>query len=435
MPGANGLFEIEVTPSNNIDNEVTCAEEDSGVRRPTRIAFRDVTSNMPQRGQRLQRSSRDSKDSDVDSPCSSPSDAPISATSTRRMLRRSQSQNVSFNSRASAKAIFAKNSLSYDPHSWYATYRAVYRTLLHDSFLLAPWVTLTLYSAVIAIAAEGFGWEHSLATVPQISIGIGGTMALLLTFRLNVCYNRWWEGRQLWGVAVTSSRTILMRLLALGGEEAFQQYNAEGHTDHNAVSPRTAAGYCLVFAFCLRKHMMGERFKTADATTGLARLLTKSQLQNVAHATHPPLHALRSLRRTLDKLIDVAHRHSEAKGARSTQALEIALMKPADDLVMMLAGCERLCNTPCPAGYVGVLRMVIIVFLLMMPNILLFLKWYMIPLCSVTSFAILAVEEVAMHIEQPFGTDEDDLPLDAYCLTIEADLLALIDEHVDESIA
>ena len=53
-------------------------------------------------------------------------------------------------------------------------------------------------------------------------------MALLLTFRLNVCYNRWWEGRQLWGVAVTSSRTILMRLLALGGEEAFQQYNAEG---------------------------------------------------------------------------------------------------------------------------------------------------------------------------------------------------------------
>ena len=65
----------------------------------------------------------------------------------------------------------------------------------------------------------------------------------------------------------------------------------------------------------------------------------------------------------------------------------------------------------------------------------LYLYRYMIPLCSVTSFAILAVEEVAMHIEQPFGTEEDDLPLDAYCLTIEADLLALIDEHVDESIA
>ena len=48
---------------------------------------------------------------------------------------------------------------------------------------------------------------------------------------------------------------------------------------------------------------------------------------------------------------------------------------------------------------------------------------------AVTAFAILAVEEVAMHIEQPFGSDDDDLPIEAYCLSLEADLLAMLDEE------
>ena len=97
----------------------------------------------------------------------------------------------------------------------------------------------------------------------------------------------------------------------------------------------------------------------------------------------------------------------------------------------MLAGCERLVGTPCPAGYVGVLRMVLLFFLFILPNVLLDeLGWWMIPTASVTSFAILAVEEVAMHIEQPFGTDDDDLPLEAYCLNLLADMLALLDEEV-----
>ena len=117
-------------------------------------------------------------------------------------------------------------------------------------------------------------------------------------------------------------------------------------------------------------------------------------------------------------------------------ALELALIQPMQDLHSMLAGCERLVTTPCPAGYVGVLRMVIIFFLLILPNILLDeLHWWMVPVASITSFAILAVEEVAMHIEQPFGTDDDDLPLEAYNLNLLADVLALIDDEVPQEIA
>jgi len=451
VPRAPTLFEIEASPV-GADNDVITVAEDSvegfGERRkPGRIARNDSCDGVTSSTERptlqrtrpnLERATRFSEEtSNGESPGPSPADrqpSSLSQSPSRRKLIRSQSQNVSFNSRASAKAIFAKNSLNYDPHSWYATFRAVCRTLLHDSFLLFPWIMLTVYALVIAIMAEVFGWEQTLETVPDVSIGIGGTMALLLTFRLNVCYNRWWEGRQLWGVAVTSSRSILMRLLAEGGDY-FVDCQTNGRTDPHAPSPRTAAGYCLIFAFSLRKHMMGGRFKTADATTGLARLLTKGQLANVAHAAHPPLHALRSLRLCLNKLIAIAHQRSLRESTKATIGLESSLNKHADDLVMMLAGCERLCNTPCPAGYVGVLRLVMIAFLMMMPNILLFLKWYMIPVTSVTAFAILAVEEVAMHIEQPFGTDEDDLPLDAYCLTIEADLLALIDTDVDSSLA
>ena len=56
----------------------------------------------------------------------------------------------------------------------------------------------------------------------------------------------------------------------------------------------------------------------------------------------------------------------------------------------MLAGCERLVGTPCPAGYVGVLRMVLLVFLTILPNVLLSdLGWLMVPMCSITAFATL----------------------------------------------
>jgi len=328
-----------------------------------------------------------------------------------------------------------KNSLSYDPHSWFATFRAVARTLIFDSFLLRPWALLTIYAIIIAIFAEAFGWEAQLLLVPQVSIGIGGTMALLLTFRLNVCYNRWWEGRALWGVALTSARTLVMRLVAEEEDYFVEPATPDSVPDPLAPSPRTVAGYVLVFAYSLRKHMMGQRFSATKTTIGLTRLLTKGQLGNIEHAVHQPLHTLRCLHLTINKLLAVAHRRSLRDSSRPTYGLERALTKPVEDLVAMLAGCERLVNTPCPAGYVGVLRLVMLAFLLMMPNILLFLQWLMIPVVSLTSFAILAVEEVAMHIEQPFGTDEDDLPLDAYCLTIEADILALIDEPVDKSLA
>jgi len=388
-----------------------------------------------------ERSDSDLKEESMSSVTSSTSPrASLNGDKRGLLKRQSTVARLSFSSRSSAREIMARNSLSYNTKSWRESFKIVFNTFYNDSFLLIPWALISSYSVVVAIIGEALEQEVHFIAPTSISMGVVGSMALLLAFRLNVCYNRWWEGRNLWGVAITASRGIVTRLLA-EGEDYFVEVPPTAGADSpsqpeptspNAVTPKMAAGYCVGFVFVLRKHLLGERLDPDAVPPGLMRLLNHEQLQNLARAQHPPLHALHCLRFSLSRLSRMARRAQQSiDGGGGAVALEMALLQPTQEMHMMLAGCERLVSTPCPAGYVGVLRMVLIFFLLTTPHVLLHeLGYWMIPVASVTTFAILAVEACAMAIEQPFGTDDDDLPLEAYCLNLLADVLALMDEEV-----
>ena len=94
-----------------------------------------------------------------------------------------------------------------------------------------------------------------------------------------------------------------------------------------------------------------------------------------------------------------------------------------------MTGCERISRTPCPPGYVAVLRLVILVFLFLLPPVLLDeLGLWTVVVVSATAFILFAAEQVAVQIEMPFGHDSNDLPLDSLCVALEADVLTLLDE-------
>eukprot|EP00908_Phaeocystis_cordata_P018194 Transcript_29592.p3 GENE.Transcript_29592~~Transcript_29592.p3 ORF type:complete len:179 (+),score=82.21 Transcript_29592:813-1349(+) len=154
-------------------------------------------------------------------------------------------------------------------------------------------------------------------------------------------------------------------------------------------------------------------------------LLSPSQLWHLSQSKHPPLFALARLRRTVEAVLE--QRNSE--GGRPSTGLELHLLSTTEAMLSAITGCERILRTPCPPGYVGVLRAVMLLWLAILPYSLLTIGWGVVPVISLAALLLLEVEEIAVQIENPFGLEVNDLPLDAYCLTVQADVLRLLDEE------
>ncbi|MBA3922333.1 MAG: hypothetical protein H0X31_11790, partial [Nostocaceae cyanobacterium] len=104
-----------------------------------------------------------------------------------------------------------------------------------------------------------------------------------------------------------------------------------------------------------------------------------------------------------------------------------ALHKLVDDLVNILGGCERILKTPIPLIYTVRLKQMVLIYCLVMPlDIVDELTWWTGPIIAFASFILLSIEEIGSEIEEPFGSDPNDLPLDGICNTINRNLEELI---------
>ncbi len=109
--------------------------------------------------------------------------------------------------------------LAYNTRSWSATF-AMWGHLVRGRFFVGPWILLTLFSVVCVLPWRRFLPEWLLtgfdefAIPTEVPIAVGATMSLLLAFRLNVSYARWWEARELWGGITSGSRSLLTALIA-----------------------------------------------------------------------------------------------------------------------------------------------------------------------------------------------------------------------------
>lgn len=100
-----------------------------------------------------------------------------------------------------------------------------------------------------------------------------------------------------------------------------------------------------------------------------------------------------------------------------------------NDMSAVLAGCERIANTPVPFAYTLILHRTVYLFCIMLPFALVVDLHYMTPFISVLiSYTFISLDTLAEELEDPFGTENNDLPLDAICNAIEIDLLQMNDE-------
>ena len=230
--------------------------------------------------------------------------------------------------------------------SWFSSVISFSRLQLTHRVVWQPLVTFFLYSAIVQAAATQFELEEALDVGTDVTVGLITPLALILAFRLNVSYTRWWEGRLLWGSACENSRSLCTGLVALElpsallGDEARRVWE-------EVTQPRVheAAGWCLAFVTLLHHHLRAVQGKASREPAHLAdltedheaieHLIGAKAFDRVAHSEHPPLLALRALRRALALL--VAERR--AVGSDPCVSLEAFVNERSEALHVLLQVC------------------------------------------------------------------------------------------------
>ena len=298
--------------------------------------------------------------------------------------------------------------------------------------ILWPWLAITLLSVSVVVLHSLFD-EH--VQIPsEAALTLGTVSGLLLAFRLQAAYNKWWEARCLWGDVIKISRILVSELLS--NVDDAEPSGRDG-------SILETAAWCLLVAMSLKRHLRGGRVQQAEMGVGrhkeasklVARCRALGQTE-LERARHPPLCAVYHLKRSIHKGLRTTvskRRSSVCQGV--TSVYEVCLLKAAlsghtDGLVAAINAAERILTAPCPPGYVGVHRYVMMTWLILLPFSLVgALGWRTVPMVLAISFLTLAVEQVAVEIEQPFGNGNNGLPMQTYVRQIEADLTGLLDAY------
>lgn len=222
---------------------------------------------------------------------------------------------------------------------------------------------------------------------------LGFVLSLLLVFRTNTAYDRWWEGRKLWGKLMNDSRNFMIKMT--------------GILDEKDVKTKTQiARYLKFFPHLLATHLSKEstRLVLDEDFTDL-----KKELKH-----HPPVELIYLLMKKL------FHLKKEGKISETEMLL---LDTQLSGFLDVCGGCERIKNTPIPYSYSSFIKKFIVFFVLALPvaNVV-NLGMFMIPITMFVYYVLMSLELIAEEIEDPFNNDENDIPMESIAQNIERNI-------------
>ena len=258
----------------------------------------------------------------------------------------------------------------------------------------------TVGFALLVALAHGcfFQWKVTLTASPFSLMGV--SLALFLGFRINASYDRYWEGRKLWGAVLVEARNLARQALTL--------------TTRDCETRPFVLGLSA-FAAAMRNQLRGQA-----PDTGLAGLLPPEVLARVTRVRLVPMAVALWLGGQL--------RDWRERGQLQPD-LAVKLEQSLDLLTAALGGCERIAGTPLPFTYSVILHRSVYSYCLLLPFGLVDSIGLMTPLVvAFVSYTFFALEAFSEEIEQPFGTMPNDLALDAMVAGIDASLRELLGE-------
>ena len=283
--------------------------------------------------------------------------------------------------------------ISYDPHNWLDHFFDIKGSLVKEIGLR---VTVCVLFAVGVVATHKYVWP--VATTVVIHSLVGVALGLLLVFRTNASYDRYWEGRRLWGGIVNETRNLI---------RASSVHLRDHQTLLWALTRWTA-----LFPWTAMSSLRG------DSELGpLLKELTPAEAEGLRIAQHPALAVAQRMTVCLVEARD--------KGLIS-DIVFTALDQNIQLLVDYLGGCERIRKTPLPFAYVVHLRRALVIYCLTLPFALVDqFGWFTVLDVLLVAYTFLGIEEIGVEIEGPFGNDENDLPMQEICENIHRNVYAL----------
>jgi putative membrane protein len=277
--------------------------------------------------------------------------------------------------------------ISYNPKDWV---QFIFRFHKSDT-LRQLWIFLILISAYSALVAylELEYWKLAkdsyIRNLSLLHNLLGFVLSLLLVFRTNTAYDRWWEGRKLWGALVNNSRNLAIKLNALLKHE-----DESDRKFFNRMIP--------LFASVLKEHLALE-------TTRLALDSEEHpELAELDKNKHVPNQVASMLTQRIYRL----YREGRISGDEL-----ITLNAEMASLTDICGACERIKNTPIPFSYSTFVKKFIFIYVLTLPFGFVFsLGYWVIPVVAFIFYVLASLEIIAEEIEDPFGGDQNDLPTD-----------------------
>lgn len=256
------------------------------------------------------------------------------------------------------------------------------------------------YSAAVCIPLEYFGLADNLMLNPSIFSLLGIVLSILLVFRTNSAYDRWWEGRKQWGALVNNCRN-----LAIMVHSTFEKKNlADRHQMGVYIS-----NFCIAFKEHLRDGTKVEELI----------FLSEEDKKVYAEKSHIPNH----ISYQMHQLVQDAYKRGEITGEDHLN-FKPHLMSMLD----ILGACERIKKTPIPFSYAVYIKIFIIAYAIVMPFALeSTFHLLSIPLTMFVFFAFIGIELMAEEIEGPFGLDCNDLPTGTIAHTIKENVFEILE--------
>lgn len=298
----------------------------------------------------------------------------------------------------------------HDRRSWLAqifTLEGTTLTLIWKRVSVATLVAIGVTVAHTQISR----FDPNLTPLPFTLIGLA--ISIFLGFRNNTSYDRFWEGRKLWGRMVNVSRTFTRQLLTLVGPRMVDENQdhalAEAEAGEVEAVRRELVHALVAYVHCFRHHLRDE--DALDELTGLIPGGLRSQLVDERNR---PIAILQWIGDRLRGLYDRGWIHPMHMTTLEGSLTEITTVQGA---------CERIKSTPIPGSYSILIHRIVLVYCLALPfGIVATVGAWTPEVVAFVAYAFYGLDAVGTEIENPFGLDANDLPLSALSRMIEVNL-------------
>tara|TARA_R110002096_G_scaffold74101_1_gene175691 strand:- start:255216 stop:256085 length:870 start_codon:yes stop_codon:yes gene_type:complete len=288
--------------------------------------------------------------------------------------------------------------VAYNPKDWFGL---IFKFHKADTFRKLFWVlvSMTIYSGLV-VYIEKEVLDLKYAGSSEIHSLTGLVISLLLVFRTNTAYDRWWEGRKQWGALVNVSRNFALKLSTFIPGEKLQK-------------KREMAEMIAAYAHILKDHLR------IDDAEQLSKLLPENVIYDEANDHIPNTLALK-----IQEELEIMY-HEKQIG----ESAYLALLNDLNAFTDICGACERIKNTPIPYTYNIFLKKFVFIYTITMPfSFVETFGYWTILVTLFVLYAFASLEMIAEEIEDPFGTDSNDLPTDGIAQKISDNVRAILNK-------